>query len=194
MSIDYKISLPTADWNIRGKQLAIVGYSHHLDDDYRSEFTQELLVDVSENRRHIAFFTRISSYFGLSNQEFWPHVIYFNFLPGRIGDKDDKYKTAPADVHEAARRRVLSILSDNEIERILVFSTKAWNNFPDTDGEKSGEKCSPLFERTTESRYRVEIGTYTINGRPVLAAGFRHPERANAEEMRHAVETFMSLK
>jgi len=128
----------------------------------------------------------------LTNERFWPHVLFTNFLPLNIGGPADKFKTAH-EQHDSARDRVEQILLNHLPDRVLVFSSKAWAHFAYSDEEKSQKRCHALFDDPAESRYSPEFGTYTVGKRKILVGGFRHPQGADAVEMKKAVAMFMGL-
>ena len=174
------------NWN---KLLLCIGYSHHGKGVDYPQFTEDLLRDVVNSDRLPTFFARISSYFGKSAQEFWPHVAFLNFLPRAVGDSNQKYLTA-YHMHEEARLRTEAFLRIQTPARAIVFSTKAWRHFCLSDEEKRGGRC-PVLVKSANRAHTAETGNYTVGSTQIKILGLPHPERANKSFMRDAVNLFL---
>jgi hypothetical protein len=187
--------LPTNTGGIGRRQqyIAIVGYSHYVksrDVDCKS-LTNDLVRDVISGKRRLAFFTKVQSYFGFDNpKDFWPRVLFFNFLPGCIGKSKDKYGNGSDNQHSLAKDRVLRILAREKPDKVFVFTTKGWQNFPKTTENVGEQPCYPLFPDSPEPSW----GTYEVGSHRVLVCGFRHPQYANGPEMARQVQAFLAFR
>jgi len=183
-----------AEWNPRGyrevglsgQRIAIAGHSHSSDDPDHAEATTDCLTKViSGEWNKIAFFSTIPRYFGYEDRRvFWPNVMFFNFLPTMVGTREQKFGYGRPDQLEAGRSRVLRILDQNRPEKLLVFSTKAWREFPPTLEDADEAEAPPQqFWRTyiTPSAHRVKT------------MGLRHPQGANREAMTAQVSALMAM-
>lgn len=179
------------EWNPRGYQeagllgqrIAIAGHSHWSDDPDHSAFTEDCLRNVISGDWRIAFFTSIARYFGFEDQlTFWSNVLFFNFLPTKVGTGDERFRDG-RDQAEAGRARVLRILNQHQPEKLFVFSTKAWLEFPSTvEDQAKTEAEPPLHWHTfvTPSMHRVK------------AIGLRHPQGADYISMTTQVSRLMA--
>lgn len=175
-----------------GQRLAIVGYSHYrqrTEDDF-PDFTRWVIEnDVLSGSRNIAFFKQIAGYFD-GDTDFWNQVIFFNFIPYCIGTDEDRYEDGSRYQIEAGQQRVLRILEEEKPDKLLVFTTKGWRDFPATAEESDGYPGNPQLGAEFPPEFRS--GTYRINGHTTRAYGLRHPQGANRELMTKAVESIMS--
>lgn len=79
---------------IDGQRICIVGYSHWLakgEKDSR-DLTKRVISGMIDGSCDFKFFYQIRSYFGLEDNAFWNHVMFFNFLSECVGN-------APADLN-----------------------------------------------------------------------------------------------
>jgi hypothetical protein len=180
---------PTNKKGIGGQRIAIIGYSHHSDGD-REGLTREVILGVIEGEYKIRFFTSIRKYFEFDDPEdFWGRVLFFNFLPERIGTKNEKYGTGSGEQTRKAIERTLRILAQEKPDKVLFFTTKGWRAFRETI-EKSAGPLTPLLQKSPEPAW----GRYTIGNHQVLICGFRHPQGAKTQDMRNQVRAFLALR
>ena len=78
----------------------------------------------------IRFFSDIAGYFGMSPEEFYPRVVFFNFIPEIIGSKAERYDWAAHEMAVHGSERALRIAETNNLDKLLLFSGKAWESFP----------------------------------------------------------------
>ncbi len=169
---------------LAGQRIAIAGHSHWSDDPDHDAFTDECLRNVISGEWRIAFFTSIARYFGYEDRAtFWSSVLFFNFLPTKAGSGDERFAYGDAGQLEAGRARVLRILDHHQPEKLFVFSTKAWQEFPPTL-EDAGHATPqpPLFWHSY----------VTPNGHCVKAMGLQHPQGANRDAMTARVAALMA--
>jgi hypothetical protein len=174
------------DGGLNGQKIAIVGYSHHDSEgkDYEY-FTLDTIEEVL-NGRSYAFFTQIMLYFGYqSPQPFWNNVLFFNFLPTIVGTDDERYNYGTQEQLDTGKRRVLRIIEVHRPDKMLVFSKKAWKNFPLSFEEENNIRVEPPHYWHS---YQV------TGGKRTLAAGLRHPQYANRAEMTRMVDEYMKYK
>jgi hypothetical protein len=184
---------PTSKDGIGGQHIAIVGYSHHLkggDVDCKS-LTRDVVRDVIKGKKKLSFFTSIQNYFGYNNpKDFWTRVLFFNFLPDCIGDSDNKYGKGSDEQHRLAQDRVRRILSKERPDKVFVFTTKAWQKFPNTIENVGDQPCTPLFPGSPEPSW----GIYEMGSHRVLVCGFRHPQYAKGQNIKRQVEAFLAMR
>ena len=86
----------------------------------------------SENK-NTPFFKKISGLFGNTNSaSFWKSVIFLNLIPEAVGGPDKKYDWAPHDLAVSGSSRLFDVLAQHKVEKLFVFSAKAWESLPDT--------------------------------------------------------------
>lgn len=178
---------------ISGERIAIVGYSHFYDPEKevdRPELTRDVMRKIISGSEKQRFFTSIRNYFDFTDDaDFWNNVFFFNFVPDCIGNGDQRFKPASPRQIELGQQRVLRIIKKERLERIFVFSRKAWRDFPPTIEEKDHRPCHPLFPDLREPSW----GTYLAGNRRILACGFEHPLGANGKFMRDAIREFRKI-
>ena len=162
MSIEHEPWVPNDFATVGGHKIAIVGYSHHrhVNDKDSPEFTRNVVQRVIDGeQKGDAFFTPVSRYFGFEDKrEFWSRVLFFNFVPECIGLDHEKYRKATEDQVDRAQARVLRILSEHTPDKVFVFTTKGWNDFPRTDQERASKPCTRLIaDQKNPSRGRVHL-------------------------------------
>lgn len=157
-----------ADEGFAGQRIAVVGHSHWSDDADDPEFTRKCMSNVIAGAWDISFFNVIPKYFEAeSRADFWSRVMFFNFLPSKVGGGAGRFGYGTREQLEAGRARVLRILDDHQPDNLFVFSTKAWNEFPLTiEGTQKAESGSALGWKHYE----------TAGGKRVKAIGLRHPQ------------------
>jgi hypothetical protein len=172
---------------LANQRIAIVGYSHHRQDQFQDHagFTRQILKAViSGSQKGDSFFTTVANYFEEERAAFWDRVVFFNFVPECIGTTDEKFKTASDVQHNAGCARFTRIIRKEGPSKIFVFSTKAWNNCPNTI-----QDCLPLGDDCGKASW----GRYDLGGTTAIAIGLRHPQFANQVLMKKAVERALRL-
>jgi hypothetical protein len=180
---------------ITGQRIAIVGHSHwgYDDDPDQNGFTQRTVCRHISGRERNSFFTCIRNYFGFESDEFWHHVVFFNYLPESVGEGDKKYRRGGRDQIERAQARFLRIIGEYRPSKVLVFSNtpgKGWQTLPPTDEERSSN--APLQTLGPEFP-SFDWGTYRIGDHVAMAFGLRHPQGARSEWMQAAVQRVMAM-
>lgn len=192
MQIEHQPWLPTNDEGIEGQKIAVIGYSHYVDGPDRTSTTTDVLKAVVQGSYRSQFFENIQDYFGFgSDASFWNKVIFFNFLPDAIGPKSEKYAIGTPLQLKRGRDRFIRIMDAERPEKVFVFTSKGWNEFPETTLEEiSGGRCNPLIQGSEKPNW----GTYLAGEHHVLVCGFRHPLFARREDMREQVQAFLKLR
>jgi hypothetical protein len=164
---------------LEGQRVAICGYSHYSREGDDPDLTNIVMRRVVSGESRYPFFTSIAWAFGWPDvSAFWERVLFFNFVPTSVGDADDKHAIASEVQHEAGRKRLRRLMDEHEPHKLFVFSTKAWNAFPDADTPK----------RVGENELLIGWRDYiTSTGQRVSAVGIRHPQGAAAKLLREAV-------
>ena len=80
----------------------------------------------------------------------------------------------------------MRIASEQAVDKLLFFSSKAWRGRPPTI-----ERSRGLKPRLGETNF--EVGHYDLDGRSVVAVGLRHPEYARREVMVKAVKLSLAI-
>ncbi|GAN78765.1 hypothetical protein [Acidocella aminolytica] len=179
------------DEGVSGRKIAICGYSHwsNPDEDMDSEArefeverTCRTIETVISGEESFSFFSRIKDYFGFEQHvDFWPRVIFFNFVPSSIGLDEERYKKASSEQEAHGRQRVIDILNEYRPNDLVIFTKKGWNAFP------------PTLEDATEI-YPNQWQTYELSdGTLVRVFPLRHPQFANKLEMTQAIEKIFSF-
>lgn len=181
-----------AEWNPRGyreaglfgQRIAIAGHSHSSDDPDHADATTDCLTNViSGEWKNIAFFNAIPHYFGFEDRgAFWSNVMFFNFLPTVVGTRDRKFGYGSPDQLEAGRARVSRILDQHKPEKLFVFSSKAWREFPRTLEDQTKTRDQPQSWHTY----------HTNDGHRVKAVGLRHPQGARRDQITEQVGRLMA--
>jgi len=169
---------------LSGQRIAIAGHSHSSDGSDHVDATCECLTNVISGDWSIAFFNAIPRYFGFDDQSaFWSNVMFFNFLPTMVGTRDEKFGYGRPDQLNAGRTRVLRLLDEHRPDKMFVFSTKGWREFPPT--------VEDITEKVPQPPYYWH--TYqTHSGHQVRAVGLRHPQGADMKKMSAQVHSLMS--
>jgi hypothetical protein len=179
---------------IDGQRIAIMGYSHHVEEDDSNEVTRQVVQSVIDGEKsgadQYAFFCRIRDYFGFtSHREFWNRVLFFNYLADRVGKDEDRFKSGTDEQIKCATTRFDRIICKWRPAKVLVFTKKGWMQMPETREEKAGcrqNELGPAF-------HGFERGSYDADGHIVMAFGLRHPQGARKEVMRRAVQYILAL-
>jgi hypothetical protein len=112
-------------------------------------------------------------------------------LPDAVGPSTEKYATGTPDQLHRGRNRFLRTIDAEKPDKVFVFTSKGWRDFPETTLEElSGGMCTPLIPGRKEPNW----GTYMAGDEPVLVCGFRHPQYAVSEGMREQVKAFLELQ
>lgn len=166
------------------EKIAILGYSHYLsgghdyDDmttDIVNSITDEAHIDHTANKE-TPFFKKISGFFRDKNQaSFWNDVIFLNFVTEAVGQRGEKYKWASHEMAVAGSERVLDVLIKNDVEKLFVFSDKAWRGLPTTILEKKDVS----FGTTNPHGFNV-----FVRAPKTIAFHLRHPQNAKPEELK----------
>jgi hypothetical protein len=172
---------------INGQRIAIVGHSHHGDEDSEN-FTLEVMADVISGRQSYKFFNQIRDYFGFQDTaEFWNRVVFFNYLPCCVGPDEKHYTFGTKDQLDRARDRFLRFLKEYRPQKVFVFHTKMWEELPRSREEGPN---NPLGDIKGEGFCWC---TYDADGQIVMAFGLPHPERAPKEPTRQAVQRILAM-
>jgi hypothetical protein len=186
---------PEYELGVDRERIAIVGYSHWLSED--EEDTDKCTIDVvsrvisgeySDNQ----FFKQIENYFGFESTEaFWNRMLFFNYLPDSIGTGDDRFRTGTSAQIDRAKERFARIIEQRRPNKLLVFSKKGWETFPQNLEEQAGNDPMPLGGEFPEFSW----GTYNVGAEHhiVMAFGLRHPQGAKGELMRRAVQRILAM-
>jgi hypothetical protein len=175
---------------IDGQRLAIVGYSHHGDDD-NEDYTIKSIRNAILGNPDGAFFNLIRNYFFFeSSDEFWERVMFLNYLPRSVGCDDKRYATGTDEQIQQAKCRFLRVIEQYRPQKVLILSKKTWWTLPMTVEETAGRKLKTLGPEFPD----FEWGTYrTANNHVVMAFGLRHPQGANGELMRKAIQRILAM-
>jgi hypothetical protein len=171
---------------VSGRRIAICGYSHWGNDDeeaaastteFEEERTCRTIETVIAGEYSFSFYDKIRDYFRFEKHpEFWPRVIFFNFVPSSIGPEEARYKKASREQETPGRQRVIEILNKYRSDDLVVFTRKGWNAFP------------PTLEDATET-YPNTYQTYELSdGTEVRVFPLRHPQYATNSEMIEAID------
>jgi hypothetical protein len=176
---------------IGGKRIAIVGHSHYGDVDYEL-LTCTIVQGVIQGNEALRFFTSIRNFFGYSSHaEFWNRVVFFNYLPSCVGTASERFAVGSTEQIAVAKKRFVRLVGQLQPAKVFVFTNsddKGWQTFPETDQEKAGGETLPL-QGFTGFRW----GTYTVDDHVATAFGLRHPQWADGNLMRRAVEHILAI-
>lgn len=178
---------------MREQRVAIVGYSHWLEQVWQDtdRATIDCISKVVSGRLETktTFFDRVRNCFGYDNHnDFWPKVMFFEFLPDCVGGGNDRYKHGTPAQRERAVPRFLRLITNHQPNKVLIFTgfnTRS-RYFPPMDSKPESIQQFPMFK----------WGTYTVGDHKASAFFLRHPERAskeNLERMRMAVKHILDL-
>ena len=168
---------------LEGQRVCIVGYSHHSshDDPDTTSYVVRKVIDGSY--ANIRFFSDIMRYFGfVAAADFWPRVMFFNFLPTNVGDADEKFNPGTEQQILSGAERALRLYDQEAVQKSFVFTRRGWSNHPATDEEKVGAALTLGDTPFTWGHYRETV-----------AIGLRHPQGANGCLMRSSVQLGMRL-
>ena len=183
---------PDYGTSFSGQKLAIVGYSHYLQphDVDDNQFSIDTVKGVLAKKWDLFFFNQIAGYFG-KDLHFWNDVVFFNFLPSCIGYEEEKFHHGTSEQVAFAKDRVLRIITSEKPDKLLVFTHKGWEGFPQTNEEKLGDPTIPLG-KSYPAQFRW--GNYDLDDHHAIAFGLRHPQGAKPDVMRRAVSEIMGMK
>ncbi len=172
---------------IKGQQVAIVGYSHWLEDGWpdNDDATIDCIRKVMSGSGEVktaSFFTPVRNYFGYPDHKtFWPKVMFFNYLPSCVGGADKRFKSGTPEQRKRAEARFLRLTKDKRPQKVLVFTARS-GYFPPAEGLQS----IPGFDK-------FKLGIYRFDDFVFSAYFLRHPQGADKELMRSAVEYILDL-
>jgi hypothetical protein len=112
---------------IRGRKIAIVGYSHYYDDlkQDSENFTRECIQKTVDKVWKPRFFSSIRNAFSHTDDGlFWNSVIFFNYVPTMIGTGADKFGRIADTSVMAANARFFQILDQFHPDLIFIFTKK----------------------------------------------------------------------
>ncbi len=180
---------------IGGQRIAVVGYSHWLgegevDSDSATLKTIRKVTAGEDGFDAIGFFVQVRNYFGYSDHtDFWKRVLFFNFLPACVGDAEHRYGSGTKEQIARGQERFLRILEQFKPHKALIFTARGWQECPPTVEERQTNRLLILgagFPRFT-------LGTYELVDHTVAAFGLRHPQYADPELMRSAVQHILAM-
>ncbi len=180
---------------ISGQKIAVIGHSHHSSNaDFSSfmvDFVKSCIFEPTEDfNGDMATFNAIPSYFGFDDRrQFWPKVMFFNFLPNLVGSSENKFGFGENVQVKAGAERLLRIFRNHRPLKAFIFSKKAWGCCPKTlelVEQNLAERLGPDF-----NGYRG--GHYGSPEFATMAFGLRHPMAANKHRMCRVVRTLMDL-
>lgn len=161
-----------------GIRLAIVGYSHWDEEPDTADKTVETIAALCAERRSATFFTRIRNFLGAeSHSDFWPRVLFFNFIPSYVGDGAKRFANASKAQYAAAEPRFLRILDEHKPDVVLVFSKKLDERLPDG-----------FLQAPDLLAGGFPYGFYERDGYRTLVAMLRHPQGATDSVMISAID------
>jgi hypothetical protein len=179
---------------ISRQRIAIVGYSHHHDPSDGPDhngLTDDVIRSWMNKRFQNSFFPYVENYFDDSiGRDLWNRVLFFNALPDCVGTAAERFKTGSNEQRERAKPRFLKIIEKYRPHKVLVFTQKGWSTIPETREEKSDIGLLPLRPKALD---HFTWGTYDANGHIVMAFGLRHPQGANRQLMREAVQHILQM-
>lgn len=112
---------------IKGKKIAIVGYSHWHDGECSdsadwSTFTIENVIKGEWKPR---FFGSIRNSFNFnSHKDFWNRVLFFNYVPTMIGIGAERFASATDQEAAVANTRFERIIDEYRPDIVFVFTKK----------------------------------------------------------------------
>jgi hypothetical protein len=175
---------------IGGQRVGVVGYSAWVGRDSAdsADFTVRSVQGVVSNEgdwRRARFYTDIPRYFDrMTIEDFYPRVVFFEFVPCAIGGPDAKYNTANEEQAQVGRYRTLRLIRDHAIDKLLIFSGKA------------NAALAPLIRSDGDARLgdtKFRIGTIDAGSHRATAVCLRHPQYAPGKLMRSAVAYALAL-
>jgi hypothetical protein len=180
---------------INGQRIAIIGHSHHddpngsnePDDDANTERTLEHMLSGHPDWQ-FRFFDRVLAFFDYNTHaEFWPRVLFMNFLPQRVAGI---YDNGTPDQQQRGRDRFLKVMAEHKPDKIFVFSKKAWSQLPASldrgpDNEYGEYPLGTAFPQISWCRYRFD-------NEISYAYGLKHPQYASVAKTRDAVRHILA--
>lgn len=172
---------PDYPLGLDGQRIAIVGYSHWLDENEDGpEFTKKCVSNVISGKWKLSFFTQIRNYFGYQDHHaFWSRVMFFNYLPDRVGNQTQRFMHGTDDQRRRAKDRFLRCIGEQLplAQKVFVFTSRRWA-FP--FDEESFKTLGPTFPNFRNVKYQV-------GGNLISIFFLRHPQGADGEVMRMAI-------
>ena len=138
---------------MREQRVAIVGYSHWLEQVWQDtdRATIDCISKVVSGRLETktTFFDRVRNCFGYDNHnDFWPKVMFFEFLPDCVGGGNDRYKHGTPAQRERAVPRFLRLITNHQPNKVLIFTgfnTRS-RYFPPMDSKPESIQQFPMFK------------------------------------------------
>lgn len=164
-----------------GLKVAIMGYSHWDDAADHERKTIDTIEGVLSGDDTPKFFSTIRNYFGLdAHADFWPMVLFFNYLPETVGGGSERYRNGTAAQYEAAEGRFMRVIDDHKPDIIFAFSTKVHDRLP-----------NGFIEAATRLKSGHAHGHYDHGGHRTAVAMLPHPQGANGASMRQAIDEML---
>src|SRR5208282_1060949 len=126
--------------DLGAQRVAVVGWSHSLDEGWKDgeDATQDCIRKLMDgDLRTNSLFGPVRDCFGYNiHKDFWPEVMFFNFLPDCVGDRDKKYKDGTSEQRKRGEARFLCLIKDYRPNKIVIFqsSHRRSKYFPPMDG------------------------------------------------------------
>lgn len=180
---------------IGGQCIAVVGHSHHGNKPDFQGYTTGFMGSCVYGRTEefdgdMATFNAVPGYFGFDKAcDFWPKVIFFNFLPTLFGTSEEKFGYGGGEQIKVGADRLLRIFKEYKPAKAFVFSSKAWDCCPKTL-EGSEQR---LWDRLGQDFLGFRGGHYGSLEAPTMTFGLRHPMGAAKTRMQRVVKTLMDL-
>ena len=124
--------------------------------------------------KNIPFFRKIADSFGKSDSgTFWNSVIFLNLIPEVIGGRSEMHGWASHDLAVSGSTRLFDVLAKYKVEKLLVFSAKAWESLPDT-----------VLERDISLGATIPYGFNTfVKAAKTIAFHLRHPQFTTPKQL-----------
>jgi hypothetical protein len=171
---------------LQGQRIGIMGYSAWTDNDHGGYTIESVANVVSGAWPKVQFFNAIPNYFNWERADFYNRTVFFEFVPCSIGGGDDRYATATPEQAAAGRARVLRIAEEHAMDKLFVFSAKAW-------AAVAGIPGLSVEARGRLGDTRFQFARCKVAERELTVVGLRHPQYAPAIIMRAAINQAMAL-
>lgn len=178
---------------IGGQCIAVIGHSHYGNKpDFPGYTTGAISSCVHGGNEDfdgsMATFDAVPGYFGFNDaRDFWPKVIFLNFLPTLVGTSEEKFGYGSDEQIKAGVHRLLRIFQNYKPTKAFVFSSKAWDCCPKTlEGTEQR-----LSDRLGHDFLGFRGGHYGTLEAPTMTFGLRHPMGASKDRMQRVVKTLM---
>lgn len=114
---------------VNGQKIAVIGFSSYSENVDYENFTIDLIQSCVSGPTEdfdgdLASFNAVPRYFGFPDKkEFWPKVMFFNFLPGIVGGPSQKFEGGSPEQLSGGATRVPRLLAKYKPSKAFVFST-----------------------------------------------------------------------